>query len=108
MFVKVLYQYSRLMFYEELNHPHLFPYGKYGFQIKIQISLSPTKYFNQLLLNHTHKFSSDSDYIFFAHKVTQSVNLHNQINIGMRKAASVKLTTCMLGTVICKLEWKVF
>ena len=51
-------------------HLHLFPYGKFGFQIKPQIPFSPTKRFNQRLLNYTHKFSSDSDYIFFAHKVT--------------------------------------
>ena len=93
---------------EELSHPHLFLYGKYGFQIKRQIPLSPTKYFNQRLLNYTHKFSSDCGYIFFAHKVIQSVNLHNRINIDMRKVTSDKLTTCMLDTVICKLDWKDF
>ena len=108
MFVKFLYQYLLVMFCEELSYPHLFPYGKFGFQIKRQIPLSPTKYFNQRLLNYTHKFSSDCGYIFFAHKVIQSVNLHNRINIDMRKVTSDKLTTCMLDTVICKLEWKVF
>ena len=102
MFVKLLYQYLLVMFSEELIHTHLL------LQIKSQISLSSTKYFNQRLLNYTHKFSSDSDYILFAHKVTQGVNLHNQINIGMGKVTSDKLATCMLDTVIVKLEWKVF
>ena len=97
-----------VMFCEELSHSRLFLYGKFGFQIKRQIPLLPTKYFNQRLLNYTHKFSSDSDYILFAHKVTQGVNLRNQINIGMRKVTSGKLATCMLDTVIVKLEWKVF
>ena len=92
------------MFFE-LSHPNLFLYGKFGFQIKCQIPLSPTKYFSQHLLNYAHKFSSD---IFFVRKVTQSVNLHNQINMDMRKVTSDQLTTCMLDNVICKLEWKVF
>ena len=38
-------------FCEELNHPHLFPTGKFGFQTKRKVQLSPSKYFKQLLLN---------------------------------------------------------
>ena len=38
--------FSHDLFCEELSHPHLFPYGKFEFQIKHQIPLSPTKYFN--------------------------------------------------------------
>ena len=49
-------------------------------------------------MNYPHNFSSDSDYIFFACKVTQSVNLHNQINIVMRKVTSDKLTAGMLSS----------
>ena len=49
--VKVPHQYLLVMFCEELSHPHLLPYRKFGFQIKRQIALSPTKYFNQRLLN---------------------------------------------------------
>ena len=64
-------------FCEELSHPHLFPYGDFGFQIKRHIPLSQTKHFIQRLLNYTHKFSSDSDYTVFVHKVMQSVTLHN-------------------------------
>ena len=51
MFVKVSHQYLLVTFCEELCHSHLFPYGKFGFQIKRQIVLSPTKYFSQLLLS---------------------------------------------------------
>ena len=68
--VSVPVPFSHDLFCEELSHLHLFPYGKFGFQIKPQIPFSPTKHFNQRLLNYTHKFSSDSDYIFFEHKVT--------------------------------------
>ena len=45
-------------FCEELSHPLFFPTGKFGFQFKRKVELSPTKYFNQRLLNHTQKFSS--------------------------------------------------
>ena len=72
-------------FCEELSHPLLFPTGKFGFQFKRKGELSPTKYFNQWLLNYTQKFSSDSDYIIFAHSVIQKLNLNNQINIDYEK-----------------------
>ena len=60
--------------------PHLFPTGKYGYQMKRDILLSPVKYFNQRLLNHIQKFGSDSDYIVLPH-VLLKVHLTNQINI---------------------------
>ena len=50
---------------EELAHPFLFPTGKYGFKFDRDVTLSPIGYFNQRLLNYTHRFSSDSDYLFF-------------------------------------------
>ena len=49
--MKVSHQYLLVTFCEELCHSHLFPYGKFGFQIKRQIVLSPTKYFSQPLLS---------------------------------------------------------
>ena len=88
--------FSHDLFCEELSHPHLFPLEKFGFQIKRHTPLSSTRYFNQRLLNYTQKFSSDSDNLFFAHKIMQSVNLNNQINIAMRKVASNNLTAGML------------
>ena len=69
-FVPALFSHG--LFCEGLSHLHVFPYDKSGFQIKRQIPLSPTKYFNQCLLNYTHKFSPDSDYIYFLH-----TSLHN-------------------------------
>ena len=48
------------------------------------MQLSPSRYFNQWLLNHTQKFSSDSEYIFFhslTHSIMQKFNLNNKINI---------------------------
>ena len=86
------------IFCEVLNHPHLVPTGKFGFQTKRKVYLTSTKYFNQRLLNYTQKFSSDSDYIFFAHSVMQKLNLSNQINIAMRKVTSSQLTAGMLSS----------
>ena len=72
--------------------------GNFGFQFKRKAELSPTKYFNQWLLNYTQKFSSDSDYIFFAHSVIQKLHLSNQTNIAMRKVASNQLTAGILSS----------
>ena len=37
---------------ELLAHPYLFPTGKFGYTYQRGISLSPSKYFNQRLLNY--------------------------------------------------------
>jgi len=83
---------------EELAHPHLFPTGQFGYKVDREIPLTPTKYFNQRLLNYTQKFASDSDYIFFANSVTQQLHLSSQINIAMKKVSgSDSLTAGMLS-----------
>ena len=64
--------FSHDLFCEELSRHHLFPYGKFGCQIKRQTPLWPTRYFDQRLLNYTYKFSSDSHYMYLhtrLHKV---------------------------------------
>ena len=81
---------------EELAHPYLFPSGKFGYNIDREIYLSPVRYFNQRLLNYTQKFSADSDFIFFAHSVTQHLNLNSRINIAMQKVKTNQLTAGML------------
>ena len=82
---------------EELAHPYLFPTGKFGYKVDREIYLSPVKYFNQRLLNYMQKFSADSDYIFFAHSVTQHLNLNSRINIAMQKVKTNQLTAGMLS-----------
>ena len=62
-------------FCEELAHPNLFPTGRFGYKAERNVHLSSARYFNQRLLNFTQRFVSDSDYIFFAHTVTQHLNL---------------------------------
>ena len=56
-------------FCEEFAFPYLLPSGKFGYKIKGNVPLSHTKYFNSRLLNYSQRFSSCSDYIFFAHFV---------------------------------------
>ena len=56
--------FSQDLFCEELSHPHLFSFEKFGFQVKRHTTLSPNKYFNQSLLKNTKTFSADCDYIF--------------------------------------------
>ena len=52
---------------EELSHPYLFPTGKFGYKVERDVKLSPSKYFNQRLLNYKQSFASEAEYIFFAH-----------------------------------------
>lgn len=82
---------------EELAHPYLFPTGKFGFKAEREVKLSPSKYFNQRLLNYTQQFSSDSDYIFFAHRVLQELNLRSKINIALKKVTNNDIAAGMLG-----------
>ena len=84
-------------FCEELAHPHLFPSGRYGYQIEREIPLSPSIYFNRRLLHYSQRFAADSDYIFFAHSVLQKIQLSSQINIAMKKVISNHLTAGMFS-----------
>ena len=54
-----------------MAHPYLFPTRKFGYKVKRDVPLIPSKYFNQQLLNYPQHFASDSDYIFFVRSVMQ-------------------------------------
>ena len=84
-------------FCEVLAHAHLFPAGRYGYQIKRKIPSSPRKYFNQRLLHYSQKLAADSDYIFLEHSVLQKVQLSSRINIAMKKVISNNLNAGMLN-----------
>ena len=56
---------------EEMAFPTLFPTGKFGFQVKRDVRLSPAKYFNARLLNYTGRFATNPEYLFFAQYVTE-------------------------------------
>ena len=72
-------------FCEEQAFPFLFPNGKFGYKVQRSIPLSPVKYFNQRLLNFSQRFSSCTDYIFFAQYVMLQLNIYNQMNIAVSK-----------------------
>ena len=82
---------------ELLAHPYLFPTGKFGCTYQRGISLSPSKYFNQRLLNYSQKFASASNSIFFAQSVMQHLKLNSSINIAMQKIKSNNLTAGILS-----------
>ena len=84
-------------FCEDLDFPYLFPRGKFGYKVERDIKLSPSKYFNQCLLNYTQLFASDPDFIFFALSITQQLKLKSQINVPMKKVCSGNLTAGLLS-----------
>ena len=68
-----------------------------GNKAEREIYISPSRYFNQRLVNYSLIFASDSDYIFFAHSVLKKLQLNSQIKIAMRKVAYSTLTAVMLS-----------
>ena len=72
-------------FCEEQAFPFLFPNGKFGYKSERSIPLSPVRYFNQRLLNFSQRFSSCTEYIFFAQYLMLQLNIYNQINIAVSK-----------------------
>ena len=65
--------------------------------IKRDVPLTPSKYFNQKLRNYSLHFVSDLDYIFFAHSVMQKIQLNDQISIAMRTITSNSVNAGMLS-----------
>ena len=85
-------------FCEELSFPYLLPRGKFGYKVeRVHTKLSPSKYFNQHLLNYTQLFASDPDFIFFALSTTQQLKLQSRNNVAMKKVCSGKLTEGVLS-----------
>ena len=82
---------------EEMAFPLLFPTGKFGYKIDRTVPISPTRYFNQRLLNYTQKFASDSDYIFFANHASQEMKLYSKITIAMKKMKGCNVTAGMFN-----------
>ena len=84
-------------FCEDLDFPYLFPRSKFGYKVERDIKLSPSKYFNQCLLNYTQLFASDPDFMFFALSITQQLKLKSQISVPMKKVCSGNLTAGLLS-----------
>ena len=89
---------------EELAFPKIFFRGKFGYTFPREHHLTPTRYFNQRLLNFSQTFASNSDYIFFAQSVLQQKNLNDQINIAMKKVTG-QLTAGMFANYGESVKW---
>ena len=89
---KNLYQF--LMIFIEMTHSHLFPIGKFGYKVKRDVPLTPSKHFNQQLLNYSQHFASEP---FYVHSVMQNIQLNDQISITLRKITSNSVNTKMLS-----------
>ena len=72
---------------EYLLFPHLFSSAKFGMVQNCESKLPVSLRFNQRLLNYTHRFSSNADYIFYAQSVLQQIQFQNQISIAMRNVS---------------------
>ena len=81
---------------EELAFPKIFFRGEFGYTSPREHHLTPTRYFNQLLLHFSQTFASNIDYIFFAQSVLQQKNMNDQINIAMKKVTG-QLTAGMFA-----------
>ena len=81
---------------EEMVHPHLLSTGRFGYKVKRNVPLTPSKYFNLRLLNYSQKFASGSDYIFLA-IVMQRIYLNDQMSISIKKTVSDNPNTGMLS-----------
>ena len=70
----------------------------FGYNIQLDVKLSPVRYFNQRLLNYTQLYSSEADYIFYALSVSQQLKLINQIIIASKKFCSSHVIAGMLSS----------
>ena len=70
---------------KELAFQHIFSNGQFAYRVKQEVKLSPSKYYNQQLLNYTQLFPSHTEYTFFALSITPQLKLRSQINIAIKK-----------------------
>jgi len=81
---------------EELAFPVLFPNGRFGYKVQRDVPLSPVKYFNARLLNHSGKFASNPEYLFFAQFVIEQKKVSDSINIALKKLQGQSITASNL------------
>ena len=77
---------------EELPFPTLLLTGKFGFNANRDIPLSVTKYGNSRLLNHTGRFSSNLECLFFMQYVIEQKKVADSISIALRKIQGEGMT----------------
>ena len=66
---------------KELAFQHIFSNGQFAYRVKQEVKLSPSKYYNQQLLNYTQLFPSHTEYTFFALSITPQLKLRSQITM---------------------------
>ena len=74
---------------EELAFPVLFPKGRFGHTTEQQIKLSSVRYFNARLLNHSGRFATDPEYLFFAQFIIKEKKVSDNINIALKKVHGI-------------------
>ena len=83
--------------YEVLPHLYLFPSAKIGYTFQRVNSLSPCKYFNQILMNYTQNLRRTVTTYFWHSPLCSILNLISSINIAMQKIKSNNLTAGILS-----------
>ena len=82
-------------FREELAHPHLFPSGRYGYQIAREIPLIPSILFEDCCIIFQILLQILTIYSLLI-QVLQKAQLSSQINIAMKEVISNNLAAGML------------
>ena len=70
---------------KEQTFPYPLPTGKFSYSAPRDISISPSQYFNQRLLNSNQCFASYEDYTFFARSVYEQHHLRSSITFAMHE-----------------------
>ncbi|CAB3992912.1 Hypothetical predicted protein [Paramuricea clavata] len=81
---------------EELSFPVLFPKGRFGYTFEQDIKLPPIKNFNARLLHYSGKFATNPEYLFFAQFIMEQKNIHDSINIALKKIHGQLVTASQL------------
>ena len=91
-------------FCEELSFPTLLPTGKFGFNADRDVPLSVIKYANSRLLNHTGRFASNPEYLFFMQYVIEQKKVADSISTALRKIQGQGMTAGSLRSDMQHLE----
>ena len=79
-------------FCEELSFSTLLSTGKFSFNADRDVPLSVIKYGNSCLLNHTGRFASNPEYLFFMQYVIEQKKMADSISIALRKIQGQGMT----------------
>ena len=81
-----------------MAHPHLFSIGKFGYRVKREVPLTPSKYFNTFIVQLLPTFCFRPRlHFFFCTFCNAKIQSNDQISIAMRKITSNSLNVGMLS-----------